>query len=83
MSGVNPTPEKIWRTLAETKADGLNAQGDLTQMTPEFVAELKAKGLEVAAWTVDKPDVAKALIERGVWGITTNKPAVIRAARGK
>jgi glycerophosphoryl diester phosphodiesterase len=46
----------------------------------QSVAEIKAAGLELAVWTVNEPEVAKRLAEAGVDAITTDEPALIRAA---
>jgi glycerophosphoryl diester phosphodiesterase len=79
---ITPTRETVLKTLAETRADGFNAQANLKILTPEFVKELQAKGLEVAVWTVDEPAVAKQLKAMGVWGLTTNRPAFLREQLG-
>jgi glycerophosphoryl diester phosphodiesterase len=78
-----PTPEKILATLKEIGADGLNADRNTEVLTPEFVARLKGLGLETVAWTVDDPKVAKTLVDAGVWGLTTNRPAFLREALKK
>lgn len=75
---LTPTRETIKRTLQRIKADGFNAKAEPTMLTKEFVSELKGMGLEVAAWTVDDPAMAKTLREAGVWGITTNRPGYLR-----
>jgi glycerophosphoryl diester phosphodiesterase len=46
-----------------------------------FVAAASALGCPVHVWTVDAPALARQLWARGVAGIVTNKPGVIRAAR--
>lgn len=46
----------------------------------ESVAEIKAAGLELAVWTVNDPEIGKRLAEAGVDAITTDEPALIRAA---
>lgn len=76
---LTPTPERVVQTLKRIAADGFNAQANLTVLTKAFIGQLKADGLEVAAWTVDDPAVAKALVEAGVWGLTTNRPGWLRA----
>ncbi len=57
--------------------DGLDLHFDWP-MTKEFVAEVKAAGMKLVAWTVDDATVAKRLAEAGVDGITTNKPKWLR-----
>jgi len=46
-----------------------------------FVSAAKALGCPVHVWTVDAPALARRLWARGVAGIVTNTPGVIRAAR--
>jgi glycerophosphoryl diester phosphodiesterase len=48
-------------------------------LTKEFVAQIKAAGLKLIAWTVDDETVAQRLVDAGVDGITTNKPSLLRA----
>jgi glycerophosphoryl diester phosphodiesterase len=73
-----PSVEKVFATLKETRADGLNAERVMEVWTPELVAKVKGMGLETAAWTVDDVKVARALVRAGVWGLTTNRPAHLR-----
>lgn len=49
-------------------------------VTPALLAEARALGLGVLVWTVDDPAVARGLIEAGVNGLITNRPAALRAA---
>ena len=75
IAGVkSPSHEGIWRTLGRINADGLNSQADASMLTPDFVRQLRAADLEVAAWTVDDPILAKQLIQAGVEALTTNRP---------
>jgi glycerophosphoryl diester phosphodiesterase len=46
-----------------------------------FISAARALGCPVHVWTVDAPAVARRLWSRGVAGIVTNTPGVIRAAR--
>lgn len=67
--------------VAEAKA--LGVQGlNLDQRFPidaAFVATLRAAGLKLYVWTVDDPLRARELVAAGVDGITTNRPAWLRA----
>lgn len=66
--------------LARCKAaglDGLDIKFD-SAITPEFMAKMKAAGLELIVWTVNEPDVARQLADLGVAGITTDRPAWLR-----
>jgi glycerophosphoryl diester phosphodiesterase len=46
---------------------------------PDRVARWRKRGYSVACWTVDDPDRAAALVESGVSGLITNRPAMLRA----
>jgi glycerophosphoryl diester phosphodiesterase len=43
-----------------------------------FVAAAHARGLQVHVWTVDTPEEATALLDLGVDGIMTDRPAMLR-----
>lgn len=78
-----PSLDSISQTLAECKADGLGTQGQRAVVTREFIEQLKSRGMrEFHFWTVDEPEDAKFYQELGAVGITTNRPAFIRAALG-
>jgi glycerophosphoryl diester phosphodiesterase len=78
---VHPTREEVAEALKSTGADGLGTQSNRDVVTPEFIAGLKSQGMkEFHVWTVDKPDDARYFMELGAVGITTNRPAFIRAA---
>jgi glycerophosphoryl diester phosphodiesterase len=47
-------------------------------LTRANVAEIKDAGLNVYIWTVDSPSKARQLLNAGVDGITTNRPAWLR-----
>lgn len=66
--------------IAKAKGAGLdgldlNYRGPLTK---EFVADVRRAGMEVIVYTVDDPLAAEKLVEMGVAGITTNRPAFLR-----
>jgi glycerophosphoryl diester phosphodiesterase len=63
--------------VADSGLDGV----DTSFIFPEgLLARLAARGLEAVAWTVDDPEVAVALAEKGVLRITTDDPDTIRVA---
>jgi len=82
LSGVwTPSLDTVARTLAECGADGLGTQGELAVVTPEFMTELKRRGLrEFHVWTIDDPERARYFQKLGAMGITTNRPAFLRSA---
>ena len=43
-----------------------------------FVAKAHRLGLQVHVWTIDEPDEMHALLDIGVDGIMTDRPAVLR-----
>jgi glycerophosphoryl diester phosphodiesterase len=43
-----------------------------------FIAAAHARGLQVHVWTVDLPEEANALLDLGVDGIMTDRPAMLR-----
>jgi len=49
-------------------------------VTPELIGEAHALGLQVAAWTVNKPDDMARLIDIGVDGIISDRPDMLRDA---
>ncbi|MBA3346489.1 MAG: glycerophosphodiester phosphodiesterase [Gemmatimonadales bacterium] len=53
----------------------------LTIPTRRFVAAARSLGCPVHVWTVDRAAPARRLWRRGVAGIVTNQPEVIRGAR--
>jgi glycerophosphoryl diester phosphodiesterase len=73
----SPTLNELIATARAVNADGL----DLSAKEPidaAFVAKVKAAGLGMYVWTVDDPAEAQRLVDCGVDGVTTNRPAWIR-----
>jgi glycerophosphoryl diester phosphodiesterase len=61
-------------------------QGRITVTTPRFVTRAHAIGLHVHVWTVDDPAEMNRLLDIGVDGVMTDRPAVLRevlTARGQ
>ena len=62
------------------------AQGPVTVVTPRFVERAHRRGLAVHVWTIDDPAEMRRLLDLGVDGIMTDRPAVLRdvlAERGQ
>lgn len=79
--GWRPTAEQIAATVKTCGADGVGMKGLRDVIDRDFVAALIAGGVrEFHVWTIDSPDDARAFRDLGAIGITTNRPAFIRAA---
>jgi glycerophosphoryl diester phosphodiesterase len=52
--------------------------GRLTVVDKRLVAAARRRGIEVHVWTVDEPDQMRELIDLGVDGLMTDRPAVLR-----
>jgi glycerophosphoryl diester phosphodiesterase len=71
---------KLETVIAEAKTgkfDGLDLQFKWP-IDKAFVKKVKDAGLQLLVWTVNDPAVAKRLVEAGVDGITTDRPAWLR-----
>lgn len=76
-----PTAEAIAETVRSRGADGVGMQGRRQVVTPQFLERLRDAGVsEFHAWTIDEPADALFFAAQGAFGITTNRPAVIRQA---
>ena len=68
--------------IAKVKSAGLDGL-DVIHTGPlseDFVTKLRAAGLKLYVYTVNSAERARALADMGVTGITTDRPARIRAA---
>ena len=52
--------------------------GGITVVTERFVAPAHRRGIEVHVWTIDDADEMDRLLDLGVDGIMTDRPAVLR-----
>ena len=75
-----PPLSVILKTLAKTRADGLDCKAHAGVVNEAFVSVIRKHGLELHVWTVDDPAQAARLKALGVDSITTNRPAVLRKA---
>ena len=83
-SVYHPTPDEIAATVQHLGADGVGMKAERPVIDAPFVERLKASGCgEFHVWTVDSAEDARWYQQLGVVGITTNRPAEIRAAIGK
>jgi glycerophosphoryl diester phosphodiesterase len=57
------------------------AHPEFVLLNPARVAQLKAKGLFVATWTVNRASTARELLDWGVDGIIGDLPQELLAAR--
>lgn len=64
--------QKIMEKLAKLNLDGIDVWAGRL-LTRSFIYKFKQEGYLVYAWTIDKTDKAKALIEQGIDGLTTNR----------
>jgi glycerophosphoryl diester phosphodiesterase len=75
--GRQPPVAELIEMAKAAKLDGLNLNYKFA-MDAQFVAQVKDSGLKLYVWTVDDLDVAEKLVQLGVDGITTNRPAWLR-----
>lgn len=79
-----PTAADVAAAVRRSGADGVGLRGDRRVVDRAFLAALAAEGVrEFHVWTVDDPDDARFFAAAGAMGITTNRPALIRAALGR
>lgn len=71
-----PHDVKLVQTVQDRGLDGLDVH--YAGVTEELVRAAKAVGQKLYVWTVDDPEEAARLVELGVNGITTNRPAWLR-----
>ena len=81
--GWSPDVESLIETARRIGADGVDVQASLEVIDESFVSSVREAGLEFHVWTVDDPEVARALIRFGVDSITTNHPGSIQESLRK
>ena len=69
---------KRWK--AGTRIQVPPAFGPFKLASRRFIDKAHAAGLKVDFWTIDEPDVARALVQMGADGIMSDNPAVIAEA---
>lgn len=75
-------PVDLAKLISDTKADGLDGLdlGLKWDWSPALVEQVRAAGLKLYVWTVNKPEEARRLAALGVDGITTDDPVMLREA---
>ena len=78
----SPTVDELIKQAKAINADGLDVayRGPLDEA---FVRKVRNARLELYAWTVNDPDVARDLVKLGVDGITSDKAAWLREELSK
>ena len=71
---LTPDLKTILDTLKSTGADGLDSHFSIPD---EFSQAVLDAGYEWHTWTVNDPDMAKELVQRGVHSITTDRPQLL------
>jgi glycerophosphoryl diester phosphodiesterase len=75
-------PAGVARRLTRGRPRALQVphrQGPLTIVTPGLVRRAHRAGLHVHVWTIDDPAEMRALIDRGVDGLMTDRTDILRA----
>jgi glycerophosphoryl diester phosphodiesterase len=77
-----PTAESLIASAKQIHADGLDlsAEPSLDQI---YADKVRAAGLKLYVWTVNDANVARRMVEIGVLGITTDRPAWLREQLSK
>jgi len=78
--GEPPSPEEMCRIALSVGACGVGINHK--HLTEEHVREAHQHGLEVRAWNPDTREEMLAAIEKGVDGVSSNRPDVLLSVRG-
>lgn len=70
--------DKLIRITRVIGSDGIDANGT-KGFDGGVIAKIRAAGMGVYVWTIDSPAAARRYAQLGVDGITTNRPAYLRA----
>jgi glycerophosphoryl diester phosphodiesterase len=74
---ISDRPDELLARCKAAGLDGLDIHHE-SQITPEFMKRMKDAGLGLLVWTVNDPEVARRMVDLGVAGITTDRPAWLR-----
>jgi glycerophosphoryl diester phosphodiesterase len=73
-----PGIDELIAKAKEAKVDGLDLSFN-APLDAATVRKIRAAGLGLVVWTIDDPAVARTMVQLGVDGITTNRPAWLRS----
>jgi sec-independent protein translocase protein TatC len=73
----NHTVDGLIDRAKALRADGLDLRA-VPLIDQTFAQQVHAAGLELLVWTVNDPEVARAMLDAGVTGITTDRPGWLR-----
>jgi glycerophosphoryl diester phosphodiesterase len=82
-TGLGPAQIAALRFLGRTAGGGGAAQvpvrqGRLTLVDERFVRGAHRRGIQVHVWTIDDADEMRRLLDVGIDGLMTDRPAVLR-----
>ena len=80
-TGRIPTKEELIAKAKAAGSEGLDLQAQ-PFVDAADVKAIKDAGLDLYVWTVNEPDEARRLMEAGVDGITTDRPAFLKDELG-
>ena len=69
---------EIIETAANNKMDGVNIELN-PFITAELIKKTHGRGLKFYSWTINDIETAKFLSAAGIDGITTDRPALLKA----
>lgn len=75
-----PKADELMETVRRIGATGLDLGGKTSLFDAALIERLTAAKIPCYAWTVNDPEEARRLVDLGILGITTDKPAVLRLA---
>ena len=76
----NPSIDKVFETIKNFKADGLDSQFSIPE---DFSKAVLDAGYEWHGWTINDVPTAKRLAMRGIYSVTTDRPKLIASGLNK
>jgi glycerophosphoryl diester phosphodiesterase len=74
----SPTPQAVFKTLKEIRADGLGTKAETQVVDRKFVEKLADIGCEFHVWTINEIPLAQQFQKLGAISITTDRPRFLR-----